>query len=115
MTGGRYDHKRITPEGKACGEKTARHVERAVAHLITEGEPDERCLSCAGRAGTVPNGCIQTQADFVKAVIEDVPFLCHAKKGKHICHAWFALRHAANMAGQKSVKVPWEFSPGDEK
>ena len=106
------DHSRVTPEGRTVGFQTARLTEPAVADLVDQGEPDERCKTCAGRYGTVPNGCLQTQGDFIKAVIEDVPFLCHqADRKGAICHAWYAARHAS---GGKTGTVPWEFSPPDE-
>ena len=105
-----HDHHRVSPEGRAAGFKTCMLIEPIVQKLAREGEPDERCVSCAGRYGTVPNGCLQTQADFIKAVCEDVPFMCHARKGK-ICHAWFA---AGVALDGKTVACPWAFSPPDE-
>lgn len=113
------DHSRVTPEGRALGFQTARLVEPAVADLARQGEPDERCKSCAGSVGTVPNGCLQTQMDFLKAVAENVPFLCHQHDRKGWpCHAWFAARVAIRAADKQrgqplTVSVPWEFSPPD--
>jgi hypothetical protein len=106
------DHSRVTPEGRALGFQTARLVEPAVQDLVRQGEPDERCKTCAGTYGTVPNGCLQTQSDFTKAVIEAVPFLCHqADRKGWPCHAWYAARvHLKGRTGS----VPWEFSPPDE-
>ena len=116
------DHKRISPAGKALGAQLVRLTEPAIAELAGEGEPDERCKSCAFRLGTVPNGCMQTQSDALKAVIENVPFLCHQgdKKGA-ICHGWFAarvqLKRAAIARGTpfNVTTCPWEFSPEDPK
>lgn len=108
-----HDHYRVTPAGRAAGENMARLADRAVASLAAEGEPDERCKTCAFRAGTVPNGCAQTQADATKAVIEDVPFTCHQKPGWP-CHGWFALRVALKDKIPIGAKCPWEFSPPDE-
>lgn len=105
-----HDHHRVTPEGRIAGFENCRLIEPIVQKLAREGEPDDRCVSCAGRYGTVPNGCLQTQADFIKAVCEDVPFLCHVKKGWP-CHAWFAARVA--LRG-KTESVPWDFSPPDD-
>lgn len=111
---------RVTPEGKACGFQMVRLTEPAIAALAAEGEPDERCTSCAFRLGTVPNGCLQTQSDAMKAVIEGVPFLCHQHDRKEMpCHGWFAARVAIKRAekarGTKlEVTCPWEFSPPDE-
>lgn len=113
------DHHRVTPEGRRAGFDMARMIEPAVQALAREGEPDERCKSCAGTYGTVPNGCLQTQLDFMKALVENVPFLCHQadKKGMP-CHAWFAGRVALLRAEKRhgktlDVKAPWDFSPPD--
>lgn len=113
------DHSRVTPEGRAAGFSTARLVEPAVADLVRQGEPDERCKSCAGTWGTVPNGCQQTQLDFIKAVAENVPFLCHQHNRHGMpCHAWYATRVAIKRADKHhgktlAVKAPWDFSPPD--
>ena len=81
------ERNRVTPEGRALGENMVRLTEPAIARLADEGEPDERCKSCAFRLGTVPNGCPQTQLDALKAVIEDVPFMCHqANRAGWPCH-----------------------------
>ncbi len=115
------DHSRVTPEGKAAGFQTARLVEPAIADLARQGEPDERCKSCAGTWGTVPNGCAQTQLDFIKAVAENVPFLCHqADRKGWPCHAWYAARVAITAADKRrgkplTVRAPWDFSPADPK
>ncbi len=102
------------------GENLVRLVEPWIGHLAAEGEPDERCRSCAFTAGTVPNGCIQTQMDALKAVVEKIPFTCHQhdREGQ-ICHGWFAarvaMRHAEEVKGPAPVtSCPWEFSPPDE-
>lgn len=115
------DHKRVSPEGRALGRKMASIADRAVALLAAEGEPDERCKSCAFTHGTVPNGCLQTQMDVMKAVVEGVPFLCHqADRKGWPCHGWFAVR-AVVLATEKTKgplvdavgPCPWEFSPPD--
>lgn len=114
-----HDHKRASPQGRALGEQLVRLTAPAVQKLADQGEPDERCKSCAFRLGTVPNGCLQTQADAFKAVIEDVPFLCHQADRLHqVCHGWFAARHAITEAervrGPLPIKkCPWEFSRPD--
>jgi hypothetical protein len=115
------DHSRVSPEGRAMGEQQARMIRRALSELEREGEPDERCKSCAFREGTVPNGCLQTQMDVLKCVIEGVPFLCHqADRNGAACHGWFAARVALHRAEQaRGVKLgvtscPWDFSPPDE-
>ena len=115
------DKSRVTSEGKELGEQMVRLTEAWIAALNAEGEPDERCKSCAFRLGTVPNGCIQTQMDVLKAVVENVPFLCHQhdREGS-ICHGWFAARvgivQSEKQRGDKfEVVVPWEFSPSDKE
>lgn len=114
------DHSRVSPEGKAAGFQLVRLTEPSIARLEREGEPDERCKTCAFRLGTVPNGCAQTQLDALKAVVEGVPFLCHqADRDRLPCHGWFAARVAITRAekarGTKlAVACPWDFSPPDE-
>lgn len=115
------DHSRVTPEGKALGEQLVRLTEPAIARLELEGDRDERCKSCAFRLGTVPNGCLQTQMDAMKAVVEGVPFLCHQHDREGWpCHGWFAARAAILTAERRSgqklpITCPWEFSPPDEE
>lgn len=105
-----HDHHRVSPDGRAIGFETCILIEPVVQRLVREGEPDDRCVSCAGRYGTVPNGCVQTQADFIKAASEAVPFLCHVKKGQ-TCHAWYAARIA--LKGRTEL-MPWDFSAPDD-
>ena len=113
------DHKRVTLEGRAAGEQIVRMTEPAIAALAADGEPDERCKSCAFRIGTVPNGCIQTQLDALKCVVEGVPFCCHQEDRRgHPCHGWYAARVAVQRAEKAqgralAVTCPWEFSPPD--
>lgn len=105
-----HDHHRVTPEGRAAGEQTARLVEKAIAKL---GEPDERCKTCAFRAGTVPNGCAQTQCDVMKCIIERKPFMCHQDPAMP-CFGWYAASVALKGAIPAGATVPWEMSPPDE-
>lgn len=103
------------------GVKMVRLTEPWIVKLARNGEPDERCKSCAFRLGTVPNGCLQTQLDVFKAVIERVPFLCHQHdRGRMPCHGWFAaqvaIRQAEAVKGPMPLeKAPWDFSPPDEQ
>lgn len=110
---------RVSPEGRAAGFQLAMLTEPAIADLVREGEADDRCKSCAFRLGTVPNGCLQTQLDALKAVVEDKLFMCHQQDrvGK-VCHGWFAARVAIDRAeiarGSKfAAACPWDFSPPD--
>lgn len=115
------DHSRVSPQGRALGETTARIADGGVRSLEAGGEPDERCRSCAFRAGTVPNGCLQTQMDALKAVVEGVPFVCHqADRRGEICWGWHAARNAMAEAemlhGRRPEALrscPWEFSKPD--
>ena len=89
MTDPTKDHKWVSPEGRAMGEQLVRVTEPRINALAAEGEPDERCKSCAFTSGTVPNGCLQTQMDALKAVVEKVPFNCHQHDRKgHGCECF---------------------------
>jgi hypothetical protein len=109
-------HNRVCEKGKAIGNQMARLCDQEVGKLIAEGEydKDQRCDSCAFRLGTIPNGCLQTQMDIMKCVLEHEPFFCHAVEnpGTKVCQGWFASVQAA----KKSPKVicPWPYSPPDE-
>lgn len=112
---------RISAAGLDMGAQILRLSEPAIARLVAEGEPDERCKSCAFRPGTVPAGCLQTQMDVLKAIIEDVPFLCHQadRKGSP-CHGWYAsrveLKRKEKLLGPLPVTTcPWPFSPPDDE
>ena len=52
----------------------------------------EMCKTCACQPGSVPNGCLQTQLDFLKAASEGQPFLCHAPMDGRICAGWASVR-----------------------
>jgi len=86
-----YDHHRVTPEGRALGESMARLYDIAEKRLGDKADPDERCKTCAFRAGTVPNGCAQTQLDINKCAADGIPFYCHQHKGQ-LCHGWVTVR-----------------------
>lgn len=119
MTDPTKDHKRVSPEGKKIGALMVRIAEPEIAALAQEDEPDERCASCAFRAGTVPNGCFQTQSDVAKAIAENVPFLCHAHKTQVICWGWFAARRVVarmeRARGKPLPPTPWPFSHEGEE
>jgi hypothetical protein len=101
-----YDHHRVSPEGKALGEQMARLHDIAEKRLADAGttiprthltELDQRCKTCAFRAGTVPNGCAQTQLDINKCLAEGIPFYCHQHPGQ-LCRGW-----AVTRAGLRDV------------
>jgi hypothetical protein len=94
------DHSRVSPQGRAMGKSTARlsalGQRRLAAAGLTDlglaGMRDEMCKSCACQAGTVPNGCLQTQLDLLKSAAEGRPFLCHGPRDGRICAGWARVR-----------------------
>lgn len=111
------EHNRVSPEGKKMGEQMARLCDRESKKFIAEGEwtEDERCASCAFRLGTVPNGCLQTQLDVMKAVMEHEAFFCHMvdTPGTKVCAGWFASVQAVKH--KPKVICPWPYSPPDDE
>lgn len=109
------EHNRVSPEGQKLGEQMARLCDQESKKLIAAGEweKDERCASCAFRSGTVPNGCLQTQLDTMKSVLEHNAFFCHAVEvpGTKVCAGWFASVQA--VKGKPKVICPWDYSPPD--
>lgn len=100
MTDPTKDHARVSPQGRTMGRSTARIAELGRARLVAlgldavnaPGLRDEMCKSCACQPGSVPNGCLQTQLDLLKAAAEGRPFLCHAPKDGRICAGWAGVR-----------------------
>ncbi|HOU64479.1 MAG TPA: hypothetical protein PK861_00405 [Thermomonas sp.] len=119
-------HSRVTPEGIAMGKSAARLAELGRARLVEMGLDgvkgpglrDEMCKTCACRPGTVPNGCLQTQMDFLKAAAEGKPFQCHAPLNGQLCAGWVRARAelVANPPPQdiKALVAKWKYSPPDE-
>ncbi len=111
------EHNRVSLEGKMIGEQMARLCDIEVKKLIRDGEwsEDERCKSCAFRAGTIPNGCVQTQMDTMKAILEHEAFFCHSvdQVGSKVCAGWFASVQALKKAPK--VVCPWDYSPPDDE
>lgn len=100
---------RITPQSIEAGRHVARLTEPVIASLAAQGEPDERCSTCAFRLGTPANQCGDTLADAMKCIVEHEPFYCHDKKRKGFpCHGWFAV--AVATKDMPTIKVPWPFS-----
>lgn len=93
-------HSRVTPQGVAMGTNAARLAELGRARLVGLGldglaAPNlrgEMCKTCACRPGTVPNGCQQTQMDFLKAAAEGRPFMCHSPSDGRLCAGWVRVR-----------------------
>lgn len=120
------DHSRVSPAGKRLGASTARLAELGHQRLAAQGLTDlglptlrdEMCKSCACRAGTVPNGCMQTQLDFLKAAVEGRPFLCHAPADGRMCAGWARARAELVSrplpAGMADLLAKHEYSPPDE-
>lgn len=93
-------HSRVTPEGQSMGESAARLAELGKQRLTEMGLAavtaprlrDRMCKTCACQRGSVPNGCMQTQLDFLKAAVEGKPFLCHAPHDGRLCAGWVRAR-----------------------
>lgn len=120
-------HSRVTPQGQAMGKNAARMAELGRARLAALGLDGvqapmmraEMCKSCACQPGSVPNGCLQTQLDFLKSVHEGKPFRCHAPMDGKICAGWTRARAelVARPLPPQIVELlgKWEYSPPDEK
>lgn len=118
-------HSRVTPEGQSMGASAARLAELGKQRLLDAGLAgvtaprlrDEMCKTCACQRGSVPNGCLQTQLDFLKAVVEGTPFLCHAPHDGRLCAGWVRARAeiAANPPppGLVALIAKHKFSPPD--
>lgn len=119
-------HSRVTPQGQAMGKSAARLAERGRALLADMGLGSvqaprlraEMCKTCACQPGSVPNGCLQTQLDFLKAAAEGTPFLCHSPMDGRMCAGWVRARAAlvANPLPPQilAVLAKHEFSPPDD-
>ena len=119
-------HSRVTPQGRAMGKNAARLAELGRARLVElgldglngPGLRGEMCKSCACQPGSVPNGCLQTQMDFMKSVHEGKPFRCHAPMDGKICAGWIRARAEvmARPLPPQAVELldKWEYSPLDE-
>lgn len=118
-------HSRVTPQGQAMGKSAVKLAELGQARLAAMGLDgmkapnlrDGMCKTCACQPGSVPNGCLQTQMDFLKAVAEGTPFLCHSPVDGKLCAGWVRARAevVANPLPLVIMKLihKWEFSPPD--
>lgn len=119
------DHSRVTPEGQRMGRSAARLAELGRKRLEEFGLSDvkgprlrtEMCKTCACQPGSVPNGCLQTQMDFLKSASEGKPFLCHSPLDGTLCAGWVRARAelAANPLPPQAVALlaQWEYSPAE--
>jgi hypothetical protein len=106
-------HRRVTPEGRALGEQMAKLFDIAERRLGNMADPDERCVTCAFRAGTVPNGCAQTQLDISKCLAEAIPFYCHQRQGQ-MCHGWMT-SHIGLHDILPPIECDYPLSPPDSQ
>lgn len=118
-------HSRVTPKGQAMGKNASRLAELGLIRLQQIGLDalrapmlrDEMCKTCACRLGVVPNGCLQTQLDFLKSAAEGQPFFCHAPDDGRICAGWVRVRAelVANPLPAEAIELlaKWEYTTAD--
>lgn len=82
------------------------------------GLRDEMCKTCACQPGTVPNGCLQTQMDFLKAAAEGKRFQCHSPLDGRLCAGWVRVRAelVANPLPKQVMALleKWDYSRPDD-
>lgn len=93
----------VTPEGQRLGKIMANMADQGFEILKNEhGFKDDRCVSCAFREGTVPNGDPQTQLEVVDCVMNDkAAFACHCVQAggeRQVCSGWIAAKTARDNA-----------------
>lgn len=107
---GKMVRNRPCKEGKLLGAELARltdHAERKQLEKFPNMKV--RCRTCAFRLGTVPNGCVETVMDALKATMEQVPFMCHESVWNHDpCMGWVVA--ASAVTNSIPLPTPWEFS-----
>lgn len=109
---------RPSPEGRLIGEQLARMTDNAEPAILRRfaGHP-QRCTSCAFRAGTVPNGCLETVMDALKATMECEPFYCHQPKPgpdgepTTVCAGWAIA--ISSIKDRAPLPTPWPYSHED--
>ncbi len=118
-------HHRVTESGQKMGRAATRLAELGylrlealgLININVPGARDEMCASCACQKDSVPNGCLQTQMDFLKAVAEGGKFLCHAPLDGRLCAGW--VRARAEVVANPFPKeitdylAKWKYSPPD--
>ena len=121
------EHSRVTKAGRALGEFSAQlaefgreRLEALCLHDVkAPGLRDVMCKTCACQAGSVPNGCVQTQMDFLKSAAEGKPFLCHSPANGCLCTGWVRVRAEVVAEplpqGLMDLLGKWEYSPPDEQ
>ncbi len=119
-------HSRVSPEGQSMGNLIARLAWLGCKRLEALGLDGvkaprlraEMCKSCACKPNSVPNGCFQTQMDFLKSVADGKGFLCHAPSDGRVCAGWVNARAeiVANPLPKEIIALlnKWEYSPADE-
>lgn len=101
---------RPTDLGRQMGAEIGRLTETVIAKTSTS---DDRCKTCAFRAGTLPNGCEETVMDAMKCVLERRVFMCHqtfnaSGKPTEVCDGWRIASESVN--GLPSLVAPWSYS-----
>jgi hypothetical protein len=92
---------RISPESDELGALIAQACEARDAVMRERaGDAPNRCSTCAGREGTLPNRCADTLIQLLSCTKEGEPFYCHhgVKLGgepKVACGAYLLLRDDA--------------------
>ena len=118
-------HNRVTKEGQQMGQNASRLSDLGFTRLQKMGlhavdAPRLRkdmCETCACRLGTVPNGCLQTQMDFLKSAVEGKPFFCHSPSNGSLCTGWVRVRAeiVANPLPNEIAEMlaKWEYTPAN--
>jgi len=118
---------RVTPQGQAMGKNATRLAVLGLQRLQAQGLAGvqapmlraDMCKTCACQPNTVPNGCLQTQLDFLKSAVEGRPFLCHAPKDGRMCAGWVRARAevVANPLPSEALKLidKWDYSPPEKE
>lgn len=93
-----------SPEGAALGREIARlcDVEEAKQTSTTQLP---RCTDCAARLGTLPNENTETQMNFIKCVVEGIPFFCHkgipeGDEPSRLCAGWVLLQTSGTLVSK---------------